>query len=273
MSAQGEAAPRIALVTGATSGLGRAVARALSAQGLRVLVHGRDPERTRELAAELDRTGAAGARPLVADLASLARVRELAVQAQELEGAVHVLVNNAGLGAGPPPHTLREVSGDGHELHGHPRGARGRDHALGAGRGGGSSGARAGHRSGGRRGHRRLLRQSAAVPRAPRGVRRRDPRPARRRHRRDAGALRPGARARTATRGGRRPTGVTAGRTHAQGPYEVRPLGCAGCAGCSAEARRVSPPRSRTRGCRCPRAASPWRRSSTGRARRRWCTG
>jgi NAD(P)-dependent dehydrogenase (short-subunit alcohol dehydrogenase family) len=107
---------RSVLVTGATSGLGRAVARALSAQGLRVLVHGRDPERTRELAAELDRTGAAGARPLVADLASLAGVRELAVQAQEQEGALHVLVNNAGLGAGPPPHTQREVSADGHEL-------------------------------------------------------------------------------------------------------------------------------------------------------------
>lgn len=109
-------APRTALVTGATSGLGRAVASALSRQGVRVLVHGRDPGRTEELAAELDRAGSAGAEPLVADLASLAQVRELADRVRAEQRELHVLVNNAGIGAGPPPHRQREVSEDGHEL-------------------------------------------------------------------------------------------------------------------------------------------------------------
>jgi NAD(P)-dependent dehydrogenase (short-subunit alcohol dehydrogenase family) len=112
-------APRAAatvLVTGATSGLGRSVAAELSRQGLRVLVHGRDPRRTEEFAAELDRTGPGGAAPLVADLASLAEVRTLADAVGAQEPALHVLVNNAGVGAGPPPHDKREVSADGHEL-------------------------------------------------------------------------------------------------------------------------------------------------------------
>jgi NAD(P)-dependent dehydrogenase (short-subunit alcohol dehydrogenase family) len=98
-------------VTGATSGLGRAVATALSGQGLRVLVHGRDRARTEALAAELP-----GAEPLVADLASLAQVRALAGWVRDTQPALHVLVNNAGVGAGKPPHRERELSADGHEL-------------------------------------------------------------------------------------------------------------------------------------------------------------
>jgi NADP-dependent 3-hydroxy acid dehydrogenase YdfG len=39
---------RIALITGATSGLGRAVARALAEWGMHVLVHGRDSERVQD---------------------------------------------------------------------------------------------------------------------------------------------------------------------------------------------------------------------------------
>lgn len=102
---------RTALVTGATSGLGRAVATALSAQGLHVLVHGRDRARTEALAAELP-----GAEPFVADLASLAQVRDLAARITGTQGELHVLVNNAGVGAGRPPQDTREPSVDGHEL-------------------------------------------------------------------------------------------------------------------------------------------------------------
>ncbi|SEO98942.1 SDR family NAD(P)-dependent oxidoreductase [Actinacidiphila rubida] len=102
---------RTALVTGATSGLGRAVAAALAGQGLRVLVHGRDRARTEALAAELP-----GARPLVADLGRLADVRDLAGRIRETQPALHVLVNNAGVGAGAPPQLDRELSPDGHEL-------------------------------------------------------------------------------------------------------------------------------------------------------------
>lgn len=103
------------LVTGATSGLGREVARSLAEHGLKVLVHGRDTRRTEELVAELRATGSA-AQPYVANLASLAEVRDLADRISTDHPALHVLINNAGIGAGPPPYTTRELSEDGYEL-------------------------------------------------------------------------------------------------------------------------------------------------------------
>jgi NADP-dependent 3-hydroxy acid dehydrogenase YdfG len=44
---------RIALITGATSGLGRAVACALAERGMHVLVHGRDSERVQDVADQI----------------------------------------------------------------------------------------------------------------------------------------------------------------------------------------------------------------------------
>jgi NADP-dependent 3-hydroxy acid dehydrogenase YdfG len=58
------AAPAV-LITGATSGLGRYLARELAESGWQVLAHGRDPARVAGLAAELG----GGARGYVADLA------------------------------------------------------------------------------------------------------------------------------------------------------------------------------------------------------------
>lgn len=100
---------RQVLITGATSGLGLALSRDLAASGWEVLVHGRDEARTRELAEET------GGRPFVADLASLAAVRDLARQVTDGVDRLDVLVNNAGVGFGAPDAT-REVSVDGHEL-------------------------------------------------------------------------------------------------------------------------------------------------------------
>src|ERR687894_532239 len=90
------------LVTGATDGLGRAVARDLTARGADVLVHGRDKRRVAEVAEEI---GAAGT--FLADFSSLAAVRALADGLPELD----VLVNNAGLIS-----EERVVTGDGLEL-------------------------------------------------------------------------------------------------------------------------------------------------------------
>jgi NAD(P)-dependent dehydrogenase (short-subunit alcohol dehydrogenase family) len=108
-------ARRTALVTGATSGLGRAIAFALAERDLRILVHGRDARRTAGIVEELRARGADAA-PYLADLASLAHVRALAQRVVSEEPALHVLINNAGVGAGPPPHRTRELSADGHEL-------------------------------------------------------------------------------------------------------------------------------------------------------------
>ncbi|MDT7660024.1 MAG: hypothetical protein QOF38_4739 [Pseudonocardiales bacterium] len=83
---------QIALVTGATSGIGRATAIQLAREGAEVIVHGRDPERGEQVVAEI--AGALGkARFVAADLSDPTEIRRLADEA----GEVDVLVNNAGL--------------------------------------------------------------------------------------------------------------------------------------------------------------------------------
>jgi NAD(P)-dependent dehydrogenase (short-subunit alcohol dehydrogenase family) len=81
-----------ALVTGATSGIGRAVALQLARDGAEVLVHGRDAARGAETVAEI--TAAGGKASFVAaDLGDLADVQWLASEV----GDVDILVNNAGI--------------------------------------------------------------------------------------------------------------------------------------------------------------------------------
>jgi NAD(P)-dependent dehydrogenase (short-subunit alcohol dehydrogenase family) len=81
-----------ALVTGATSGIGRAVALQLAREGAEVLVHGRDTARGAETVAEI--TAAGGRASFVAaDLGDVADVQWLASEV----GDVDILVNNAGI--------------------------------------------------------------------------------------------------------------------------------------------------------------------------------
>jgi len=82
---------RTALVTGATSGIGRAAANQLAREGAEVIVHGRDPQRGEEVVAEIVRA-LGKARFIAADLSDPTEVRRLADEA----GEVDVLVNNAG---------------------------------------------------------------------------------------------------------------------------------------------------------------------------------
>ncbi|MEW2469403.1 SDR family NAD(P)-dependent oxidoreductase [Streptomyces sp. NPDC046994] len=83
---------RTALVTGATAGIGRAVAVRLAQEGADVIVHGRDAERGTEVVAQIEAAGGS-ARFLMADLGSTEDVLRLAEEA----GEVDVLVNNAGI--------------------------------------------------------------------------------------------------------------------------------------------------------------------------------
>jgi len=102
------------LVTGSTDGVGRAVARGLALGGANVLVHGRDAERGRALIAEIEVNGGS-ASFLQADLASLAQVRQLADAVHARTDRLNILINNAGIGSGPPG-AERQTSVDGYEL-------------------------------------------------------------------------------------------------------------------------------------------------------------
>jgi NAD(P)-dependent dehydrogenase (short-subunit alcohol dehydrogenase family) len=83
------------LVTGATDGLGRALATRLAGEGATVLAHARNEARGREALTEL-LDGPGDVRLVTGDLASLAEVRALADQVPD---RLDVLVNNAGIGS------------------------------------------------------------------------------------------------------------------------------------------------------------------------------
>jgi 3-oxoacyl-[acyl-carrier protein] reductase len=87
---------RIALVTGASSGIGRAIAKALAREGSRVAITGRRRANLEAVAAEVVAEG--GAAPLVIshDALDPGYVEALATQCREQLGAVQILVNNAG---------------------------------------------------------------------------------------------------------------------------------------------------------------------------------
>ena len=109
---------KVILLTGATDGMGRALAASLAREGATVLVHGRDAGRIAATVAEV--TAAASSpgrvRSYQADLASLAAVRALAGQVSEAEPRLDVLVNNAGIGVNEPGGGARQESADGLEL-------------------------------------------------------------------------------------------------------------------------------------------------------------
>jgi 17beta-estradiol 17-dehydrogenase / 3beta-hydroxysteroid 3-dehydrogenase len=88
---------KVALVTGASAGIGAAVGRALAGIGMRVALTARRAERLEALSAELTADGAQ-ALAIAADLATPNGPAEVFARLRERWGGVDVLVNNAGLG-------------------------------------------------------------------------------------------------------------------------------------------------------------------------------
>jgi NADP-dependent 3-hydroxy acid dehydrogenase YdfG len=92
---------RTAVVTGAASGIGRALAERFAALGMNVVLADVEEPRLAETAAHLRESGA-NVLPVVTDVGSGDSVDALAAKAFDTYGAVHVLCNNAGVGGGGP---------------------------------------------------------------------------------------------------------------------------------------------------------------------------
>jgi NAD(P)-dependent dehydrogenase (short-subunit alcohol dehydrogenase family) len=107
----------VILVTGATDGLGRRVARDLAGRGATVLLHGRSRERAEAAVREIgEETENEGLSYYLADLSSLEEVRRLAEEVSSDHERLDMLVNNAGMGSGPSDGASRRESKDGFEL-------------------------------------------------------------------------------------------------------------------------------------------------------------
>ena len=99
----------VCVVTGATSGIGKAAATALARLGATVVIVGRDRGRTEATAAQIAAVSVSPPRAEIADLASLEQVRGLAGRLAGLD-RIDVLINNAGLVLGE-----RRITPDGLE--------------------------------------------------------------------------------------------------------------------------------------------------------------
>ena len=88
---------KVALVTGASGGIGRSIALKLASQGARLGVHyNSDKARAEEVAEEIRRAGWE-AMPLAADVTDSAQVQDMFHRLEEDWGGVDILVNNAGI--------------------------------------------------------------------------------------------------------------------------------------------------------------------------------
>jgi NAD(P)-dependent dehydrogenase (short-subunit alcohol dehydrogenase family) len=102
---------KVVIVTGATSGIGRATAEGLASMGAKLILVGRNEERLRSTYEDIYRsTGNADLQTMSADLSSMAEVRRLAALLVSTHPHLDVLINNAGTIIG-----RRELTADGYE--------------------------------------------------------------------------------------------------------------------------------------------------------------
>ncbi len=103
---------KTALVTGSTSGIGKATATALAVRGAHVLIVGRDEQRAKDVAAEIERNGGSAAF-LLTSLSDLKSAQDLVEWATEAGGGhVDILINNAGVALLGPSNAATEAQFD-----------------------------------------------------------------------------------------------------------------------------------------------------------------
>src|SRR5579884_744818 len=98
---------RVALITGASSGLGKACALALACEGARIAVAARRRDELERVCAHAAQLGAPDARPFVVDLSDARSIDVLVRDVREAFGTVDILVANSG---GPKPGTFTQVA-------------------------------------------------------------------------------------------------------------------------------------------------------------------
>src|SRR6202795_1401584 len=89
---------KIALVTGASEGIGKAIARKLAEEGVRVAICARTEAKLKETAAEIAQATGMQIVPIPADLRTLTGCQGFVAQAAERLGGIDILVNNAEIG-------------------------------------------------------------------------------------------------------------------------------------------------------------------------------
>ncbi len=99
---------RVAIVTGGSSGIGRAIAMALAGAGARVVLVAQTPETLGRVADEIDADGGTAAF-VAGDLGSRDRVREIADEAAAVYGEPDIVVSSAGVNLRPP---MDEITAD-----------------------------------------------------------------------------------------------------------------------------------------------------------------
>src|SRR5690554_3299960 len=103
---------RVAVITGASSGLGVQMAHGLAGQGADVVLLARRFERLQEVAKEIEEKHNVKALPIACDVTDLESVKNAVEKTVAEFGKVDILLNNAGIGSVMPAETMDDETWD-----------------------------------------------------------------------------------------------------------------------------------------------------------------